>query len=86
MRFEFKSAKNGLIMTVTDDFGDKTQYTYTDPVDTMVWDDPRQEISRFHEFLCIIRDAYGPQTSRYSKERIVISVEPGDKYEESSDN
>lgn len=74
MIFEFRTAANGLILTVTEHDGEVVEYTYTDPGDGF------QEISRFHEFLCLIRDTYGPTTSRYSEERIYITVEPGDKY------
>lgn len=39
------------------------------------------EIERFQEFLCFLRDTLGPTTSRHSKERIYIEVRPGDKWE-----
>ena len=84
MKFEFKAAQNGLLMTVTFPDGEIIDYTYTDPVDD--WDTPSQEISRFHEFLWLINEHLGPTTDRYSAERIVIRVEEGDKYEKPSNN
>lgn len=79
MKFEFKTVKNGLILLVTHWDNEVVEYTYTDPIDDFGAES--QEISRFHEFLWLILENYGPSTSRHSKERIVIRVEPGDKYE-----
>ena len=73
MIFEFKKAKNGLVLEVTDG-EDKETITYQDG------DTDEQEIERFRDFLCEINDSYGPVTSRHSKQRIYISVAPGDKY------
>lgn len=39
-------------------------------------------VQAFAKFLRIIENECGPDTSRYSKERIYISVLPGDKCEE----
>ena len=32
-----------------------------------------------------IKELYGPNDSRYSKYRVVITIEPGDKYEDQND-
>lgn len=71
MKIEFKTAQNGLVMEVAGE-----RYVYQDG------DSDSQDIERFADFLRTITDRYGPPTSRYSKERIYIVVEPGDKYED----
>lgn len=71
-----KSAKNGLILEVTHEYGEKEIYTYQGS------NDESDEIRRFSDFLYEISANYGPTTSRYSKERIHIEIKPGDKYED----
>lgn len=43
--------------------------------------DDRGEVLAFAELLRWIDDTIGPSTSRYSLERVRITLEPGDKHE-----
>jgi hypothetical protein len=76
MKFEFKRAKNGLVMEITNWEGEIEKIVYAEG------DSDEQEIERFVEFLQTIDHHYGPSTGRYSKERISISTVVGDKYED----
>jgi hypothetical protein len=76
MKFEIKHAKNGAIIRVkTDEPGAKwEEYTYQER--------DGGEIEAFADFLRTIEENYGPATNRYSKARIHIDVQPGDKHSE----
>ena len=75
-RFEFRRAKNGLIMSVQhSDPEYNNEYTYQES-------DGEDDIERFADFLRYVDDDFGPSTSRYSKKRIYISIGPGDKHED----
>ena len=76
MKFEIRTAQNGVILKI--DHGDSE----ADPEEVVYQEQDGNEIEAFADFLRCLDDNYGPQTSRYSPKRIVIRVEPGDKYEE----
>lgn len=40
----------------------------------------------FAELLWLIKELIGPSESRYSKERVMINIEPGDKYIDEKEN
>lgn len=51
---------------------------------TMVFENDEnqdEDLGAFIRMLRLLNDEIGPTTSRYSKERIAIGIEPGDKYE-----
>ena len=48
-------------------------------------EDELGDIDSLVDALRFIEDQIGPSTSRYSKKRVKISIEPGDKYEEIED-
>jgi len=78
MRFELRNAKNGAILRMEYDIGDEAE------AEELVYqeaDEEENEVEAFADFLRAIDEHYGPSTSRYSKRRIFIRVEPGDKYE-----
>ena len=73
MKFELIAAKNGFVLEMSGNHHiERLTYQGCD-------DDESAEIHRFQEFLHAILDNYGPQTNRYSKERIYITIAPGDK-------
>lgn len=83
MKFEIKRVTNGLILTA--------EYGSDLPEEniTLVYQEPsisleENEAEAFADFLRLINDNFGPMTSRYSKARIYVTVEPGDKYETST--
>ncbi|MCK5376569.1 MAG: hypothetical protein KAJ97_05775, partial [Acidobacteria bacterium] len=48
----------------------------------VVWQEKHEdEVECFADFLRTLDYEFGPSTSRYSPKRIVVRVEPGDKYE-----
>lgn len=73
MKFELRTARNGVILRVEDGESDGDEVVYQETED--------DEIEAFAEFLRFLVDHYGPMTSRYSPKRIFVIVEPGDKYE-----
>lgn len=77
MRFELRSVRNGCILKAchtAEETGRREELVYQE---SYAEDD---EIERFADFLRIIADNYGPNTSRYSAKRIYITVRPGDKH------
>ncbi len=76
MKFELNNALNGLVLKCIGDEGVEDITTYQQS------DVEEQEAERFKDFLVDILEYFGPTTSRYSKHRIHISIEPGDKYED----
>jgi len=74
MKIETMQGLNGLVLTVTDEGREAQIVTYQEG------STDEQDIERFRDLLYILMDAYGPTTSRYSKQRIYISIAPGDKY------
>jgi quinol monooxygenase YgiN len=74
MRFEIKRAKNGYILQCDSD------------EDPMVFQELSEEIMDevdvWANFLWELTDQYGPSTSRHSKKRVRIKVEPGDKFQD----
>ncbi len=76
MRFEIRRAANGWIL--------KTQCLWVDPGDPdelVCQEEYDDEVDCFAGFLWSIDEHFGPSTSRYSPKRIVVRVEPGDKFE-----
>ncbi|MFH1222989.1 MAG: hypothetical protein V1647_01430 [Pseudomonadota bacterium] len=75
-KFEIKNGKNGLTLSIND--GEDTE--------TIVYQEPeylpeRAEYDLFQEFLFNILNDYGPSSSRYSKYRLKIVLDHGDKYD-----
>ena len=64
--FTIERANNGFIISVDEDTS-----VYSEICDN--------EVHAFAEFLRYLDDNYGPMTSRYSEERIYISIDKGDK-------
>ena len=64
--FKIERVKNGFLIEVEDEI-----LVFSETCDN--------EIHAFAEFLRYLDDNYGPMTSRYSEERIYISIEKGDK-------
>lgn len=63
----------------------KNGFILEDQTGQIIYQDSSYEendIERFADFLGYLNEALGPTTSRYSKQRIYIRIEPGDKYEE----
>lgn len=74
MKLLIETVANGFILTVKDDDSHKLVFSkFNGTVES--------DIQTMIELLYSINDLVGPMTSRYSKERIVITTEPGDKYE-----
>lgn len=73
LTFKFLNTQNGCVLEMTNRDGVIERLCYQDS------DDDSQDIERFRDFLCAIKDYYGPTTSRYSKARIYITIAPGDK-------
>jgi hypothetical protein len=71
MNISITPAANGYILRSTDPDDPAVVYQDTSP----------DEVEAFADFLRLLLDTYGPSTSRYSPKRVVIRVEPGDKYE-----
>ena len=71
--YKIKPAKNGFILQATH---------YDEETEELVYQETEEdEVNAFAQFLRLIDDHYGPDTSRYSAERIKVSVVPGDKHE-----
>jgi hypothetical protein len=76
MKFEIRTAANGVILRVEHDGPDAA-------TEEVVWQEREDdEVEAFADFLRHLLDHYGPTTNRYSPKRIYIRVEPGDKYEQ----
>jgi hypothetical protein len=75
MKFEIHPAKNGIVLTV--DHGIEGEA----PEEIVYQEVEGNEVQAFADFLHFINDNYGPSTSRYSPQRIYITIEPGDKWE-----
>lgn len=68
-KFSIRRELNGVVLK-----GQDGEVLYSDSVVES------EEIANFVEFLRTINEHYGPSTSRYSKERIQITIVQGDKY------
>ena len=72
MKFEVTKHKNGYLIRAEDE------------VEGIVCEEQEEdEMSAWATFLRVLTNHYGPSSSRHSKERIYIRVEPGDKWEPS---
>ena len=69
MKFEIKSATNGLILKCMDD---DNEY--------VVQQECEDEHEAFADFLRTLTDAYGPIDGRYEAKRIHVIIRPGDKH------
>jgi hypothetical protein len=79
VKFEIRSVKNGAVLRVEPDYPDAE-------VEEIVYQESEtDEIEAFADFLRFLDEHYGPATSRYSPKRIHVTVEPGDKYESSTE-
>jgi hypothetical protein len=76
MKFEIRPVLNGIVLTI--DHGDEGE----DPEEIVYQKADGNEIQAFADFLHFLNDHYGPSTSRHSPQRIRITIEPGDKWEE----
>ena len=75
MKIEIRQVRNGAVLRVEPEQpGDEAEEFVYQETDSA-------EIDAFADFLRVLLDHCGPQTSRYSPKRIHIVVEPGDKYE-----
>lgn len=75
MKFEIRSARNGVILRVESDEPDAA------PEEVVYQERDGDDVEAFADFLRHLVDHYGPTTSRYSPKRIHVTVEPGDKFE-----
>ncbi len=81
MTFEFKYSKNGGLAIIKREEGEEPEYITYD-ADGDVLSGQEQEVHNFAQFLRHINEYYGPSTSRYSKARIYVNVEPGDNHDD----
>lgn len=78
MKMEIRHVRNGAVLRVEPE-------QPGDEVEEFVYQESESaDIDAFADFLQLLLDHYGPTTSRYSPKRILVIVEPGDKYEPSS--
>ena len=68
MKFEIKSATNGIILKCMDDGEEYVMQVGNNEVET------------FADFLRTLTDVYGPIDGRHEAQRIHIIVRPGDKH------
>jgi hypothetical protein len=71
IKFKMKPAKNGWVLESKDG-----TIVYQD-----IHDNEDEDVERFADFLRAINYEFGPSTNRYSPKRIMVIVEPGDKYD-----
>jgi len=74
VNINIKTANNGFIMTT---FDERQEEGHQEEVSVY----HNNNMDDFIELLCDISELIGPQSSRYSKERILIQVTHGNKYE-----
>lgn len=74
MKFEIRPATNGIVLKV--DHGEQDEK----PEEIVYQESDGNEIEAFADFLRLLNDHYGPSTSRYSSKRILITIQPGDKW------
>ena len=80
MKIQIQTAANGWFIEVDDpDAGDKEKAYYVFSYHDMLGDDGKAEADAFAALLWEIKTLIGPQESRYSKHRVMIQIEPGDK-------
>lgn len=77
MKLTIETAANGyLIRTEVDEVNDKSElfvFSHASEIDDT------EDVKTFARFLHYLNDLIGPSTSRYSKARVYIDVQPGDK-------
>lgn len=71
MKYTLHYNENGITLTQ----GSGISLVYQDSFNSKDTD-----VERFVEFLRTVTDHFGPQTNRYSKQRISINIVEGDKY------
>jgi hypothetical protein len=73
MKCEIRHVQNGVVLEIWDrGDGESHEIVYQET--------ETDEVEAFADFLRYLVDHYGPTTSRYSPKRVVVLVEPGDKY------
>jgi hypothetical protein len=77
MKFEIRRVRNGAVLRIEPDGSE------AEAEELVYQESETHEIEAFADFLGLLLDHYGPNTSRYSPKRIYIRVEPGDKFEAS---
>jgi hypothetical protein len=75
MRFEIRRVKNGVVLRL------EPESPAEPPEEAVYQETEGNEIEAFAGFLRLLLEQYGPQTSRYSPQRIHVVIEPGDKFE-----
>ena len=78
MKFEISRAENGVILTHESNDEEERQIIVYQDSGLLV--DNETETLCFVDFLNVILEKFGPPSDRYSKHRIVVGTEQGDKY------
>lgn len=76
-KLELYWAENGWLIKSVED-GEPDRYTVFSHRDS---DDGKEEAEAFSSLLWEIKSLMGPSESRYSKYRVMVNLEEGDKYE-----
>jgi hypothetical protein len=77
-RYEVRRAQNGWVLRI-----ERPAATGAEITELVYQERYDDEVECFADFLRALADEFGPTTSRYSPKRLYITVEPGDKYEDS---
>ena len=72
-----EQADNGWLMRARDDEG-------LEFVLVSQWDEFDDRVDAWAEMLWMVDEVIGPTTSRYDEKRLKITIEPGDKFEGST--
>jgi len=79
MKIEIRHVRNGVVLRV------ELEQEGEEAEEFVYQETGSDEIEAFADFLRTLLDHYGPTTSRYSPRRILVVVEPGDKFEPPED-
>lgn len=79
MKIEIEHAKNGWLIRAV--YSESEQ---EDAQESDYWvfnhnDDEKSEAEAFASLLWHVKELMGPQDSRYSKHRVMVDIQPGDK-------
>ena len=80
-KVELYWAENGWLLKSCEE-GERDRYKVFSYDDTFEGD---SEAKAFASFLYAIKEEMGPSESRYSKHRVMINIEPGDKFDDGSE-
>ena len=83
MKIIIEGLQNGWTVAVDDGENYSSDVGFTYDADET---DKAAEVAKFASMLSYITDTIGPTTSRYDKERIYITIAPGDKHEDYTEN